>query len=448
MSSVKDEVKLSKLSCFKIHPEIVRFGGEPTSVRNLADGSLCIQVSSAVHSRRLMACKVFCGVPCEAKPHATLNYSKGVITCWDLRDESDHDILNYLKKQGQGVIDVRRIIQNRNGESIKTNALILTFENCKIPSEIKVAYHRVKVRQYIPNPMRCFKCQKYGHVTKFCKGKSVCSLCSSSEHSDKECRSSVRHCTNCSGDHPSFSRSCPKYLEEKEIIALKIRNNITFNEARKAYRAAHSTKSTYASVAASGQKSYAAVVRSQPTSAALSHTPSEAELKTLARKMGYAIVPLAPSTNLGAKKSSSTDRSSSHSSQSSCSRSSSSSSTRVNVHISPKGSGRRPISSPKIRLDLGAKKAISAYNVNKFSVLSSSQGAAPDTNNTSSRPHLHTRDSSAPPELGKESKRLESPSPRRSRLENPSPPKPKPLPDNKTRAGTSKKDRTSRRKNK
>jgi len=40
-------------------------------------------------------------------------------------------------------------------------------------------------------------------------------------------------CVNCSGDHPSSSKQCPKYQQEQEIIKLKYTLNIPFPEALK-----------------------------------------------------------------------------------------------------------------------------------------------------------------------------------------------------------------------
>ena len=34
-----------------------------------------------------------------------------------------------------------------------------------------------KVGQYIPNPLRCYKCQKYGHDEDNCGGREVCGKC-------------------------------------------------------------------------------------------------------------------------------------------------------------------------------------------------------------------------------------------------------------------------------
>ena len=46
-------------------------------------------------------------------------------------------------------------------------------------------------------------------------------------------------CVNCKGEHPSFSKKCPKFLEEKEIQSIRIRRKIPFSEARKIVRASH-----------------------------------------------------------------------------------------------------------------------------------------------------------------------------------------------------------------
>lgn len=40
-------------------------------------------------------------------------------------------------------------------------------------------------------------------------------------------------CVNCKGDHPAYSRPCPFWKQEKEIIKLKISANTSFPEARK-----------------------------------------------------------------------------------------------------------------------------------------------------------------------------------------------------------------------
>ncbi|GBM34966.1 hypothetical protein AVEN_240337-1 [Araneus ventricosus] len=47
----------------------------------------------------------------------------------------------------------------------------------------------------------------------------------------------VKKCVNCKGQHTSFSRSCPKWKQEKEVVATKYQNNISFPEARRLVKA-------------------------------------------------------------------------------------------------------------------------------------------------------------------------------------------------------------------
>jgi len=125
---------------------------------------------------------------------------------------------------------------------------ILTFDTTILPKEIKVGYLNVPVEIYVPNPMRCFKCQRFGHHRNNCKHNITCARCSKADHDDKGCEEPP-HCVNCSGDHTAFSKNCPKWLQEKEIQRLKCTLDITFNEARKqieASRSPETQETTYA----------------------------------------------------------------------------------------------------------------------------------------------------------------------------------------------------------
>ena len=50
-----------------------------------------------------------------------------------------------------------------------TNTFFVTFRLPTIPKHLKVGYIRVPMTAYIPAPLRCFKCQKFGHGLKFAK---------------------------------------------------------------------------------------------------------------------------------------------------------------------------------------------------------------------------------------------------------------------------------------
>ncbi|GBM81078.1 hypothetical protein AVEN_126203-1 [Araneus ventricosus] len=163
-------------------------------------------------------------------PHASLNSSKGVITCGELFNVATEEILREL--QGQGVSHVRRISIRRDGQLLNTKHLILTFDSAKLPEQIKAGYMRLSVRAYIPNPLRCFKCQRFGHSKTSCRGTLTCARCAEVGHDTSEC-TAAENCVNCKNAHTSFSRSCSAWKLEKEIVATKIKKQISYLEAQK-----------------------------------------------------------------------------------------------------------------------------------------------------------------------------------------------------------------------
>ncbi|GFV94230.1 uncharacterized protein TNCV_1136851 [Trichonephila clavipes] len=95
-----------------------------------------------------------------------------------------------------------------------------------------MAYIRCPVRPYIPNLLRCFQCQRYGHSKNVCRGQPTCPRCGESGHDSADCKKKEQ-CLNCKGEHPAYSRSCPTWITEKEITAIKIKEKISYPEARR-----------------------------------------------------------------------------------------------------------------------------------------------------------------------------------------------------------------------
>ena len=53
----------------------------------------------------------------------------------------------------------------KDTEKVPTNTLFLTFNTPYLPKEITVGYLKVNVALFVPNPMRCFNCNKFGHTS-------------------------------------------------------------------------------------------------------------------------------------------------------------------------------------------------------------------------------------------------------------------------------------------
>ncbi|GFX23652.1 probable RNA-directed DNA polymerase from transposon X-element [Trichonephila clavipes] len=162
--------------------------------------------------------------------HKSLNSCRGVISEPDLLTSSETEILEGLSDQG--VTQVRRISVKKDSSLFPTKNLILTFNSPKLPSNIKAGYLNCKVRPYIPNPLRCFKCQRFGHSQTSCRGQLACSRCASVGHSSTDCSLEPK-CFNCLQPHPSDSKICPKWKIEKQIQEIKTTKNISYPEARK-----------------------------------------------------------------------------------------------------------------------------------------------------------------------------------------------------------------------
>ena len=188
--------------------------------------------------------------PMKVSIHPTLNSSRGVIRCRELAGMSETDIRDELSEQG--VILVKRIRRKEDGQDKDTNTLFLTFCNANLPKDIRIGYLRVKVDPFVPNPLRCFKCQKYGHGAQRCSSAAVCPKCAL-EH-EGPCTNPPM-CVNCKGAHPSSSKDCNVWKKEKQIQQVKTERKISYPDARRIVQETSSwllpgAKPLFASVAA------------------------------------------------------------------------------------------------------------------------------------------------------------------------------------------------------
>ena len=224
----KQLTKLNPIVIEKVISGIVN----PVSVKKLQNGTLLVEVGRKTYADNLLKMNLFAGLKIKSFPHYSLNSSKGVVRSSELSLCTLDEIKTYLKSQR--VSDVKRITINRNQETINTNTYILTFNTSQVPTEIKVGYNLIKVSPYIPNPLRCYNCQKFGHHESKCLKAPVCKRCgeSGSDHIELSCSNPLK-CPNCQGNHTANSKDCVIWKREKEVNRIKFTNNIPFPEARK-----------------------------------------------------------------------------------------------------------------------------------------------------------------------------------------------------------------------
>ncbi|KAG7197518.1 hypothetical protein KM043_016635 [Ampulex compressa] len=218
----------SKVSPFLINKVIINLVGSVKDIRKIKEG-LLIEVFTAIQANKLLECQKFGDYNVYVSPHTSLNYCKGVISCKDLMNCSIEGIQEELKNQG--VIAARRITTKRNQQIMDTPALILIFNSHTLPSRVKCAMYSLPVRLYIPNPMQCFRCHKFGLAAQRCPNEQTC-ICGKAPHVGDPCLQPVT-CINCSGPHTARSKNCAIYKQEFAIQKVKVEKKISYQEAKK-----------------------------------------------------------------------------------------------------------------------------------------------------------------------------------------------------------------------
>ena len=222
------------------------------SVKLLQSGDYLIETKSDQQSQHFLNMERLGECHIRVKPHFGLNRIKGVIQSDSLKyDVSREQLIDELKDIG--VVDCYFHQKRQPDGSMENNGRVtLTFKGQHCPTKVTICeWLHCKVFEYIPNPMRCFQCQKFGHVSKNCKGKKRCGNCGGEYH--ENC-GEPSQCLNCGGDHAAYDRSCPQWKQEKEIQKIKVKQNISYNEA----------KNRITSNRVSQEKPYAVIAQASP----------------------------------------------------------------------------------------------------------------------------------------------------------------------------------------
>ncbi|XP_055603803.1 uncharacterized protein LOC129752038 [Uranotaenia lowii] len=171
------------------------------------------------------------GTPIVIGRHPSLNQRKCVVTCREVDQMNEKDLLTELSSQN--VIDVRRITKKTPSSVVGTSTLILTINGTVIPEFFNFGFLRVRTRLYYPLPLLCRNCLKYGHTKKKCESPLSCTKCSSSNHDSQSCKNHP-FCGNCQKEgHSPINRSCPIWIAETTAIKISTERNMPIAAARK-----------------------------------------------------------------------------------------------------------------------------------------------------------------------------------------------------------------------
>lgn len=270
MSRVDKGADMSKVSPFLIKRSIDKEIGSVQECKKLRTGSLLIKcnISQAEKLKKITKLNREINVKCEQ--HQNFNTSKGKIFSRDLCYLTDEEIVEELSDQK--VSYVRRM-KKRDKETNKLTdedlgIYILTFQSCQIPESIQIGYNKVYVEEFIPDPFRCYKCFRFGHSSEHCKEDTKqCPNCSCEAHCEadiqtgrfEKCTKSSK-CVNCHKDHNSLFRKCEVFKKEKEIQCIRVKNRVSYFEARRRFKIANPLPVTFSRAA----QNIAAPIQQEP----------------------------------------------------------------------------------------------------------------------------------------------------------------------------------------
>ncbi|KAG7157175.1 RNA-directed DNA polymerase from mobile element jockey-like 4, partial [Homarus americanus] len=98
-----------------------------------------------------------------------------------------------------------------------------------VPEEVDLGnWGTYKLRPFVPEPLRCYKCQKFGHHQSRCHKNVRCGICSQS-HMTEMCIQkhkgetiTTAKCPNCGKKHHAWSTSCPERRERMKVAMAKV----------------------------------------------------------------------------------------------------------------------------------------------------------------------------------------------------------------------------------
>jgi hypothetical protein len=365
---------------------------EPRKITKLSSGDFLIEVDKEIHSQKLRHIKSLLNIPASVIPHKTLNSSKGIIRCKDISMCSEEEILEGLVDQG--VTHVKRIRVKRDGTLVATHSYILEFNSVKLPEAVFLAYIKTNVEDYVPNPLRCFKCQLFGHHKDRCSKQAVCFNCGQNRP-ENPCPN-PSFCVNCHQNHPASDRKCTKWKNEKEILAIKNKFKISHPEARKIVEARTPTNKSYSDTVKTK------MVTTSTQTDACTNTPFTFTFESHSQSISKSTVtPIPPQNASKAVQSISPSQNASQSGQSKTTNKSKQNSTNQAVHTknqkwkkgvnSPK---TRAVASPARKNPKALREALVAKN--RFAALADLEEMETDNSQSSPSPSPRSTKSRSP----------------------------------------------------
>ena len=146
-----------------------------------------VEATTKIQSEIFLKIKEINGIKIKVTSHEMLNYVQGTVVLPQIEDEIElpekNTLLESLKFRYNNIHDIEIYqIPNRKDKSKVISIAKIKFTGHDLPAKIKILGQNREVRPYVPKPLQCQQCCKFGHTQKNCQNKGICVVCGSEDH--------------------------------------------------------------------------------------------------------------------------------------------------------------------------------------------------------------------------------------------------------------------------
>lgn len=141
--------------------ELKKKVGEVETAKILRDGNLLIICKTEEQKNKALKIESVCKkMVSERKTLGESRVTRGVITGIPVDED-----LEKLKRSifGGQVSEAKRLLRTVEGKRVESLSVLLEFQQSELPEKVRIGCMSFPVRPCIPPPLRCYKCQRYGH---------------------------------------------------------------------------------------------------------------------------------------------------------------------------------------------------------------------------------------------------------------------------------------------
>ena len=224
-----EEISSSKLHPVKLSKAMRNEIGSVKQARFLSKGRMLIETVNKDQQEKILKMSTLNEVRIKSHIPGINRKIRGVITGVPI-DLSIEELQKEIK--GAKVTVEKRLSTRYQGKIVDSLSVLIQFEGA-IKDKVTIGYLSYPVREFVPRPLRCFKCQRFGHIAGQCRAKPRCAKCAG-EHEYGKCEAEAKaKCCNCGGDHSAAYQGCEAQIKAKEVQKYKVQNKVTYAEAIK-----------------------------------------------------------------------------------------------------------------------------------------------------------------------------------------------------------------------